>query len=66
MEIPQKGDSVVRTEDGARFTVAEVVDAGGENLYRMEKEGGGERLEIEEGAFVRGHEETKARFEVVR
>lgn len=61
MEIPKKGDTIVRTADGARFTIAEVIDAGGENLYRLE---GGE--EVSEASFVREHDEGRATYEVVR
>ena len=58
MEIPRKGDTVVRTADGARFRVEEVVEAGGENLYRLE---GGE--EISEALFVREHDQDRAPYE---
>lgn len=60
MEIPKKGDTVVRTADGTRFTIEEVVPAGGENLYRLS---GGE--EVSEALFVREHAQERATYEVV-
>lgn len=59
MEIPKKGDTVLRTTDGARFTVDEVVVAGGENLYRLS---GGE--EVSEAEFVREYAQDRATYEV--
>ena len=56
-----KGDTIVRTSDGSRFKIAEVVQAGGENLYRLES---GE--EVSEALFVREHEQGRAAYEVVR
>ena len=63
MEIPKKGDTVVQTATGKRFTVDEVFEAGGENLYRLTSPEGPHG--ISEAAFVREHEQAKATFEVV-
>ena len=62
MEIPKKGDVVVRTNDGARFTVIETIDAGGENLYRLQPDREGAAIEVEGGVFVKGHEAASAEF----
>lgn len=62
MEIPKKGDTVVRTDDGARFTVAEIVEAGGENLYRLQPADGGETVEVEGGVFTKRHDAQDAEF----
>ena len=56
-----KGDTVVRTSDGVRFKIAEVVQAAGENLYRLES---GE--EVSEASFVREHDDARAAYEVAR
>ena len=52
---------MVRTADGVRSTIAEVIEAGGENLYRLES---GE--EIPEASFVREHAASRAAYEVAR
>jgi hypothetical protein len=62
MEFPKQGEALIRTADGQRFTVVEVVDAGGENVYRVQPEGGGETMEIESGALVKRHDEEKPQF----
>ena len=59
MEIPKKGDAIVRTADGMQTKVAEVIEAGGENLYRLEN---GE--EISEALFVKEHAEARAAYEL--
>lgn len=62
MEFPKKGDGLIRTVDGERFTVVEVIDAGGENVYRIRSESGGETVEIESGALVKHHDEGRPQF----
>ncbi|RYG22640.1 hypothetical protein EON82_16525 [bacterium] len=62
IEFPKTGEALIRTADGQRFTVVEVIDAGGENLYRVEPEGGGESFEIESGALVKGHDDDQPKF----
>ena len=60
MKIPKEGDTVLRTADGTRFTVEKVVEAGGEDVYRLS---GG--IEVTGAMFVREHDETRAAYEVV-
>ena len=65
MAIPKKGDTAVRTKDGKRFTVDEVIEAGGEDLYKVSAEDGGESLELAAAYFIREHDDAQAEFEVV-
>lgn len=65
MAIPKEGDGVVRTQDGKRFKVEGVIEAGGEDLYKVAAEDGGESLEIPGAFFVREHDQERAEFEVV-
>ena len=65
MAIPKAGDAAVRTSDGIRFCVADVIEAGGEDLYKLTPEDGGESIEIPGAFFVREHNEERAEFEVV-
>ena len=60
MEIPKKGDTVVRTVDGTRFLVEEVIQAGGEDVYRLS-----DGVEVTGAMFVREHDMRRATFEVV-
>jgi hypothetical protein len=62
IEFPKQGEALIRTADGQRFTVVEVIDAGGENVYRIKGENGGETLEIESGALVKGHDDDQPKF----
>ena len=60
--MPKAGDAVVRTEDGARFTIAKVVEAGGEEMYTLTPSGGGDPLELTGASFVKEHAETQAEY----
>lgn len=62
IEFPKQGEALIRTADGQRFTVVEVIDSGGENIYRLQGEGGGDTFEIESGALVKHHEEDQPQF----
>ena len=60
--MPKKGDAIVRTADGARFTIAQVVEAGGEEVYHLAPEGGGDLLKITGASFVKEHSEDRPVF----
>lgn len=63
--MPREGDKVVRTEDGASYVIEKVVEAGGEEVYRLRPEAGGEGLEITGASFVKEHDQDRAAFDLV-
>ena len=62
IEFPRQGEALIRTADGQRFNVVKVLDAGGENVYRVQAVYGGETIEIEAGALVKGHKDDRPKF----
>lgn len=61
-EMPKKGDTIVRAEDDACFTIEDVVQAGGEEIYHLRPEAGGDRLKITGASFVKEHDQSRPEY----
>lgn len=62
-EMPRAGDVLIRSSDGARFTIQEVVEAGGEEVYHLRPERGGDGVKITGASLVKEHDQTRAEYE---